>query len=163
MAKLILLDLNIVPDSSVKDLERLFPGSREGVLDLLDDISHDLQQEALAAFQTKVPFYTGELRNAQILDEYKGSLNKAGFKITVSDAKHTSTQGRRKLTGAQLAQLLDNGIFKKNGSPLYRRKNAVPAFGKLTSLVAPSKGSPTAGWIDSAFASFEKALDEIAD
>jgi hypothetical protein len=163
MAKLLLLDVTITPDGSVKDLEKLFPGSRDAVMELLDDISADLQQEALGAFQTKVPFFTGELRNAQILDVYKGSLTKAGFKIEVSDSKHTSTQGRRKPSGAELAELLDNGISEKNGAPLHRRKNAVPAFGKLTSLVAPSKGAPTKGWIDSAIASFEKALDELGE
>lgn len=161
MARLTLLNLKITPDSSVKDLERLFPGSQEQVLELLDDISHDLQQEALAAFQTKVPFYTGELRNAQIIDEYTGTLSRAGFKIFVIDTKHTSTVGRRKPTGAELARILDEGISEKNGMPLHRRKNAVPAFGKLTSLLAPSKGSPTAGWIDSALTSFNKALDQL--
>lgn len=129
----------------------------------MDDISHDLQQEALAAFQTKVPFYTGELRNAQIIDEYKGSLSKAGFRIFVIDTTHRNTQGRKKPTGAELADILDKGISEKNGMPLMRRKNAVPAFGKLTSLVAPSKGSPTKGWIDSAFSSFEKAVDKLGD
>ncbi len=120
-----------------------------------------MQQEALAAFQTKVPFYTGELRNAQIIDDYKGSLTKAGFRIFVSDSKHTSTVGRKKPTGAELARILDEGISEKNGMPLMRRKNAVPAFGKITSLVAPSKGSPTKGWIDDALISFYKALDKL--
>lgn len=161
MARLTLLNLKITPDKSVKALERLFPGSQELVLELLDDISHDLQQEALAAFQTKVPFYTGELRNAQIIDEYTGNLSRAGFKIFVIDTKHTSSQGRRKPSGAELARILDEGISEKNGMPLHRRKNAVPAFGKLTSLVAPSKGSPTAGWIDSALIAFNRALDNL--
>lgn len=161
MASFLLVDLKISPDSSVRELDAIFPGAGAEVLAYLQNLSRDLQGASKDAFLTKVPFYTGELRNAQIIDKDKSTKTKPGFTVFVIDTKHTSTYGRRKPTGAELAEILDVGISEKNGAPLHRRKNAVPAFNKLTSLVAPSKGSPTKGWVDSALAAIEKAIDDI--
>lgn len=161
MPQYTLVDLSIKQDASVKELERLLPGSQSLVTELLLKISSDLEEAARSAFQTTVPVKTQQLRNSMILSKSKKFKYTQGFKVYVSTAKHTNTEGRKKLTGAQLAEILDDGISEKNGMPLKRRKNAVPALNKLTSVVAPSRGEPTKGWSDLALQGLEKAIDGI--
>jgi hypothetical protein len=161
MPQYTLVDLTIKQDYSVKELESLLPGSQSLVSELLLGISSDLEKSAVSAFQSTVPVRTLQLRNSMILSKSKNFKYTQGFKVYVSTAKHTNTEGRRKPTGAELAQILDEGISEKNGAPLMRRKNAVPAFNKLTSIVAPSRGEPTKGWSDLALQGFEKAIDGI--
>ncbi len=158
MPQYVLVDLKIKQDPSVKELERLFPGAQGLVNTLLATISSDLQKEAHSAFQTTVPVYTRQLRDSMILGKSAGAK---GFKIYVPTDKHTNTVGRKKPTGARLAEILDEGISEKNGAPLMRRKNAIPAGSKLSSLVAPSKGDPTKDWSEKAFQAFDKAIDGI--
>lgn len=161
MPQYTLVDLTIKQDASVKELERLLPGSQSLVTELLLGISSDLEKSALSAFQTTVPVKTQQLRNSMILTKTKNFKYTQGFKVYVSTAKHTNTEGRKKPTGAELAEILDNGFSEKNGMPLMRRKNAVPALNKLTSIVVPSRGEPTKGWSDLALQGFERAIDGI--
>lgn len=161
MPQYTLVDLTIKQDYSVKELESLLPGSQSLVSELLLGISSDLEKSAVSAFQTTVPVRTLQLRNSMILSKSKKFKYTQGFKVYVSTAKHTNTEGRRKPTGAELAQILDEGISEKNGASLMRRKNAVASFNKLTSIVAPSRGEPTKGWSDLALQGFEKAIDGI--
>lgn len=155
----IYLDLSINPDDSVKELERLFPGSQSIVLELLGDIRDRMQKDALGAFQTSVPVYSRQLRDQMIEDKEKRSKKAPGFTISISTKSHTNTPGRRKPSGAELADILDNGYSEKNGAKLYRRKNAVAAFTKITSIAPPAKGRPTQDWISKAIKAFEKAID----
>jgi hypothetical protein len=156
---IVYLDLSINPDDSVKELERLFPGSQDVVLELLRDIRDDMQKDALGAFQTSVPVYTRQLRDQMIEDKEKRSSKAPGFTISISTRAHTNTPGRKKPTGAQLADILDNGYSEKTGAKLFRRKNAVAAFTKITSIAPPAKGRATADWIGKAIKAFEKAID----
>lgn len=161
MARDTLLNLKITPDSSVKDLESLFPGAQSLVMDILEGISLDLEKDALAALQTTVPVYTRQLRDTMIGAKSENYKLKKGFSIYVSDKKHTNTTGkRRKPTGAELAKILDQG-YEIPGQDLKRRKNAVPAFSKLEGLTAPSKGERTASWIGTALDAFERSLDKL--
>lgn len=160
MARLILLNLKITPDKSVKALERLFPGSQELVMDLLQVISLDLEKDALGALQTTVPVYTRQLRDTMIGVKSQNYKVTKGFSIFISDKKHTNTTGkRRKPTGVELAKILDQG-YEIPGQELKRRKNAVPAFNKLD-LQAPSRGEPTANWKGIALDAFERSLDNL--
>lgn len=160
MARDILLNLKITPDSSVKDLERLFPGAQGLVMDILEGISLDLEKDALGALQTTVPVYTRQLRDTMLGAKSQNYKVTKGFSVWVSDKPHTNTTGKRKKpTGAELARILDSGV--ENGHSLKRRKNAVPAFTTLDGLVAPSKREPTARWIDNALDAFEGSLDKL--
>lgn len=158
MPQYTLLNLNIKQDSSVAELERLFPGVQDVVNGLLGTISSSLEKDALGAFQTTVPVYTLQLRNSMILSKGKGAK---GFNMYVSGAKHTNTVGRKKLSGGELARILDEGTSEKNGMPLHRRKNAVPAFNKLNGLMAPGAKESTANWIGNAFDAFDRSLEKF--
>lgn len=158
MARATLLSLTISQDPSIKDLERLFPGAQSLVTDLLVDISHTLEKDALAAFQTTVPVFTRQLRDQMIIAWDKNYKYRQGFEIYASGKVHTTSYGRNKPTGAKLAEILDSGFSEKNGMPLHRRKNAVPAFTKLS---APLAKTSTANWIGEAVDFVEKMVDEL--
>lgn len=157
MARFPLVDITITPGPSVRSLKRLFPELEEEVLDYLKVLSRDLQDASKAAFQTTVPIRTGELRDVLISERAYGNLK---FSVFVLDKTHRNTPGRRKPTGAELAEWLDIGSDGIN-TDLKRRKNAVPAFHKLISITAPLKGAPTAGWVDGALTAIHKAIDKI--
>lgn len=159
MARLNLLTVNIIPDSSVKELDKLFPGAGAEVLDYLKNLSRDLQGASEASFKSYVPFYTGELRNSQIQSKDKGTTKKVGFTVFVLDTTHRNTPGRKKIKGAELARILDEGIDK--GRTLHRRKDAVGALHRLISPTPPGRRAKTANWIGDAINTFEKALGKI--
>lgn len=133
-----LLQINIKVDPSLKDF---LPTSL--IEELVTEYSNEYTDLAQKAYQSKVPYFTGELRSQIRRKLDSVSENGAVSRVYVADELHVNSWEKNKLA-SQVAEELDSGPYK-------RRKNSLAASSVFASIGA---GQPTANWQGEAFDAF---------
>ena len=133
-----LVKINIKVDPSVQDL---LPPTL--IQELVTEYSNEYTDLAQKAYQSKVPYFTGELRGQ--IKRSLDSISEAGAqsRVFVVDELHTSSWEKGKLA-SQVAEELNVGPYR-------RRKNSLAASSVFGSI---GRGAPTANWEGEAFDAF---------
>lgn len=132
-----LLDIKITVDPSFKTF---LPPSF--IKELVTEYSNEYTDLAQKAYQSKVPYYTGELRGQ--IKRHLDSVTEDGAasRVYVVDEIHTSS--REKTLAPQVAEELNTGPYR-------RRRASQSALDLFSSI---GKGQPTANWEGEAFDAF---------
>lgn len=133
-----LLQINFRVDPSLKEL---LPSTL--IQELITEYANEYSDLAQKAYQSKVPYYTGELRGQ--IKRHLVSVSEAGAaaRIYVTDELHVNSRDPKPLA-SQVAEELNIGSYK-------RRKNSLSASSVFGSI---GKGQPTANWEGEAFDAF---------
>lgn len=106
-------------------------------------VVNDTLGKAQAAYQSKVPIYTGELREHILIKTASVSpFDPEGY-IYVPSTVHESSEGDNKPTNSQLAMMLQS---------IRQKRSQVPSQAKAP--FSPSFSLYSAGWMDEGFDEF---------
>lgn len=150
-----LMEIYTIDNQKLFRLRTLSESISTGLNTITSTKINDLGKDALAAFKSKVPVYSKQLRNDHIqIDFAKKNQEIPKVKVYIADQPHTATRRGRIKTSATLAKILNSGTHEFSGRPMKRSQNSIPAAGYLSSYSGIGQGQGTAGWITDAQLSF---------
>ena len=150
-----LMSINLYEDKTIIELSKDNASIRKEIERLELEEINKLTKAALAAFQSKVPVKTKQLRNQHIqVDFAKKNQKVLKSSVYIVDQEHTATtRGKTKLSSL-LGEILNKGIHEYSGKSMRRSMNSIPKEGFITAFSSKPKGSPTEGWIEDAQLAF---------
>jgi hypothetical protein len=142
MSDFLLASINANPNDPVlKQLDEF--GLGEAIREVTSQEINQLGKDALYAFQSVVPYRTGQLQSEHIQIGF-ASKKSPEVKIYVRDATHTASVTKDKQSSATIADILQ----RKN----YKRSQPSEGAGQFPGGITGS----TVGWVDKGFDLFLK-------